>query len=95
MASRISERNYAEMINALCVFAKNISEQSDDMLVTAYTCTQALGDSDEASGQILGKIQVCQQKYGEAAAMAIDIAKAMQEELEKQRSERQIWQNDD
>ena len=55
MAGRISEQNYAEMITALQSFAKNIYEQSADLLTTANTCIQALGDADEAAGQILAQ----------------------------------------
>ena len=65
------------------------------MQTLASVCTQALGEEDKAVPEIYAKIRDCQLKYAEATNQAKAIAAAMQEELDEQRKEDQVWSNDD
>lgn len=95
MADRVVEANYENMIEALSNCAKDIYDDAAELLNQANVCASALGDSDSAVPVILEKVTGCQQKYAECAAAAMDIANAMQTELEEIRKEKDVWESDD
>lgn len=95
MADRVVVANYENMIDALSSCARKIYDDAAELLNQANICASALGDSDNAVPQILQRVTQSQQKYAECAATAMDIAKAMQEELEQIREEAQVWGGDD
>ena len=95
MADRVNEAKYEAMIEALNTFANIVYTKSSEMQTIANVCQSALGDNDEGSAEIYKKISECQAKYGDAAKDAVDIAAAMQEELDAQRAERDVWESDD
>lgn len=95
MAERVIVANYENMIGALSSCAQKIYDDATELLNQANICASALGDSDSAVPQILQKTTECQQKYAECAATAMNIARAMQEELEQISQEAQVWGSDD
>ena len=95
MASIVNEAKYEAMISALNKFASTVYTKSSEMQSLATVCRSALGDTDEGSAEIYKKISECQVKYADAAKEARDIAAQMQEELDEQRKEREVWANDD
>lgn len=95
MAERVVVANYENMIESLSNCAQKIKDDAEELLNQANICANALGDSDSAVPQILQKATECQQKYAECADTAINIAKAMQEELEQISKEAQVWESDD
>ena len=95
MAERVNEQCYQDMISALRTFAKEILEESKGMLLGAKTCQSALGENDEGAGQLVSKMEKSAQNFSEAASLAIDIARKMQDELDKQKQERSVWSSDD
>lgn len=95
MAQRVDEAKYEAMISALYTFASNVYTATSEMQSLASVCAQALNDEDKAVGEIYAKIRDCQLKYAEATTKARSIAAAMQEELDEQRKEDQIWNSDD
>ena len=95
MADKINEQKYEAMISALQTFASTVSTKASEMQSLAAVCRSALGDNDEGSAEIYKKISECQVKYGDAATEALNIASEMQEELDEQRKEREIWDSDD
>lgn len=95
MADRVNKVNYENMIEALSGCAQKIYNDAAELLNQANVCASALGDSDNAVPQILQRVMECQQKYAECAEVAMDIARAMQEELEKMAKEDQVWESDD
>lgn len=95
MADRVSRVNYENMIEALSGCAQKIYADAAELLNQANICASALGDSDNAVPQILQRVTECQQKYAECAGVAMDIASAMQEELEEMAKEDQVWGSDD
>lgn len=95
MAQRVDEGKYEAMISALHSFATNVYTSSSEMQTLASVCAQALGEEDKAVGEIYSKIKDCQLKYAEACSQAKAIAAAMQEELDEQRKEDQVWNSDE
>ena len=95
MAERVRVENYENMIEALSGCAQKIYDDAAELLNQANICASALGDSDNAVPQILQKVTECQQKYAECAGQAMDIAGAMQEELEEMAKENDVWESDD
>ena len=95
MAQRVDEAKYEAMISALNTFASNVYTASSEMQSLASVCTQALGEEDKAVGEIYSKIKDCQLKYADACTQARNIAAAMQEELDEQRKEDQVWSSDE
>lgn len=95
MADRVVQANYENMIEALSNCAKAIYDDAAELLNQANICAGALGDSDSAVPEILEKVTGCQQKYAECAAAAMDIANAMQEELEQMAEEKAVWGSED
>lgn len=93
--ARIDEAKYEAMISALYRFASQVYVSASEMQTLASVCTQALGEEDKAVPEIYAKIRDCQLKYAEATNQAKAIAAAMQEELDEQRKEDQVWSNDD
>ena len=93
--ARIDEAKYEAMISALYRFASQVYVSASEMQTLASVCTQALGEEDKAAPEIYAKIRDCQLKYAEATNQAKAIAAAMQEELDEQRKEDQVWSNDD
>lgn len=95
MADRVVRVNYENMIEALSGCARKIYDDAAELLNQANVCASALGDSDNAVPQILQRVTECQQSYAECAATAMDIAKAMQEEVEAMAREDDVWESDD
>lgn len=95
MAQRVSEEKYDAMISALYTFASNVYIAASELQTLASVCTQALGEGDKAVDEIYKKIKDCQLKYAEATTQAKSIAAAMQEELDEQRKEDEIWNSDE
>ena len=95
MAQRVDEAKYEAMISALYAFASNVYNAASEMQSLASVCAQELSEEDKAVGEIYTRIRDCQLKYAEATAKAKSIAAAMQEELDEQRKEDQIWDSDD
>lgn len=95
MAQRVDEAKYTAMISALYTFASNVHSVASEMQTLASVCAQALNEEDKAVGEIYAKIQACQQKYAEATRQAKSIAAAMQEELEEQKKEDDVWNCDE
>lgn len=95
MAQRVDEAKYESMITALGIFAQNVYNASTEMQALAGVCVQAIGEEDKAVAEIYKQVKECQEKYAEACAQAKDIATAMQEELDEQRKEDEVWSSDD
>ena len=95
MAQRVDEAKYEAMISALYTFASNVYSAASEMQSLASVCAQALGEEDKAVGEIYTKIKDCQLKYAEATNEAKSIAAEMQEELDEQRKEDQVWSSDE
>lgn len=95
MANRVSEQNYENMIEALVGAAHKIYGCAEQMMGYANTCASALGDGDEAIPKILENVTTAQQGYSECAASAMQIAQAMQEELDEMRKERDVWESEE
>lgn len=95
MAQRVDEAKYEAMITALYTFATNVYNTASEMQSLATVCTQVLSAEDKAVGEIQTKINDCQVKYADATEKAKKIAAAMQEELDEQRKEDQVWSGDD
>ena len=95
MAQRIDEAKYEAMISALYAFASNVYNAASEMQTLASVCVQAIGDEDKAVASIYAQIKESQLKYEEATSQARSIADKMQEELEEQRREDQIWSEAD
>jgi len=92
--ARIDEKKYEDMISALHTFASNVYNASSEMQSLATVCASALGDEDPAVSQITSKINECQVKYSDACDTARSIANEMQEELDEQRQENDVWAED-
>lgn len=95
MAQRVDEAKYEAMISALYTFASNVYTAASEMQSLASVCAQALSEEDKAVGEIYTKIKDCQLKYAEATNQAKAIAAAMQDELDEQRKEDQVWSSDE
>jgi len=95
MANRVIEANYENMITALQTSAKEIYNDATQLLTYASTCASALGEGDTGAANILANVQKAQQSYAECSAEAMNIAAAMQEELEEMQKERDVWADDD
>lgn len=95
MAQRVDEAKYGAMISALHTFASNVYSAASEMQSLASVCVQALSEEDKAVGEIYNKIKDCQLKYAEATTQAKSIAAAMQEELDEQKKEDEIWNSDE
>ena len=95
MAQRVDEAKYEAMISALDAFASNVYTAASEMQSLTSVCAQALSEEDKAVGEIYTKIKDCQLKYAEATNQAKSIAAAMQEELDEQRKEDQVWSSDE
>ena len=54
-----------------------------------------MSEEDKAVNEIYAKIKDCQLKYAAACAQAQKIAQTMQEELDEQRKEDQVWSSDE
>lgn len=93
--ARISEINYENMIAALNAFASKVYVAASEMQTAASVAAQAIGAEDKAAPEIYAKIRDCQLKYAAATEQAKAIAQAMQEELDRQREEDQVWSEDD
>lgn len=95
MAQRVDEAKYEAMIAALYKFASSVYTSASEMQSLASVCAQALSEEDKAVGEIYKKIKECQLKYAEATEQAKSIAAAMQEELDEQRKENEVWNSED
>lgn len=95
MAQRVDEAKYEAMIAALYKFASNVYTSASEMQSLASVCAQALSEEDNAVGEIYKKIKECQLKYAESTEQAKSIAAAMQEELDEQRKEDEVWNSED
>lgn len=93
--ARINEQKYEEMISVLHTFATNVYNASSEMQSLATVCASALGDEDPAVAQITSQINDCQVKYADVCETARSIANEMQEELDEQRKENEMWSSDD
>ena len=95
MAQKVDEARYEAMISALSSFASAVSSAVDEMDSIVNECVQNLSQEDEAVGQISSRIKGCEKKYLECCRQALTIAQDMQQELEAQQKEREIWSEDD
>ena len=95
MAQKVDEAKYGAMIDALKAFASAVSSAVDEMDSIVNECVQNLSQEDEAVGQISSRIKGCEKKYLECCKQALTIAQEMQQELEAQQKEREIWSEDD
>lgn len=95
MAERVNEAKYESMIAALQRFAANVSTLAEEMGACASTASSALSDEDEAVPEICRMIKSSELKYMKACKEALNIASAMQEELDEQRRERDVWTGDE
>lgn len=92
---RIDEKKYEDMIQELNSFHSTVINSSEEMLSTVETCAQGLGDDDPAATASLRDIKKSALHYKKAALKAKKIADAMTEELEEQRKEREVWNDND
>ena len=95
MAQKVNEQKYEAMIAALSRFASNVSTKASEMHTLGSVCKQALGEGDEGAAKAFEELRSCQLKYLKATKQALQIAQAMQAELDAQRKEREIWNNDE
>lgn len=95
MAERINEANYNAMISALNRFAGTVYTSASEMQSLASVCVQAIGDEDNAAGEIYKRIKECLLKYTEATELAKSIAASMQQELDAAKEDRDNWGSDD
>ena len=94
MADKIIEAKYEAMINALNQFAVKVGSLADEMDGKSVEAASVLSDEDVAAPQICRNIRESVKKYMYACKDAINIAKAMQEELDEARKEYEIWNED-
>ena len=93
--ARISETCYENMMTALYTFANVVYSKATEMQTLAYMCADVLGEEDSGAKEIYKKVSDTRIKYAEAVKEAKDIAAALQEELENQKKEAQIWNSED
>jgi hypothetical protein len=89
--ANINESKYEEMISALHIFATNVDLASSEMQSLAVVSASFLGEEDPAVSGIASHINTCRIKYAEACETARKIAYEMQNELDEQRNENQVW----
>ena len=94
MADRMIEANYEAMISALTSFASNVTAATEELQSIVAACRQGLSEEDEAIGPITADIGKSEKKYYECCKQALFIAKAMEEELEAIRREREAMRDD-
>lgn len=94
MASRADEQNYNDMIQALAAFATTVDAKTDELQSLAGVCQAALQSEDSAVIGINSKIRDAQKKYLACAKKALEIAKAMQQELVDHKEEEKVWAED-
>ena len=95
MVQKVDEAKYGAMIDALKAFAAAVSSAVAEMDAIVCDCAQNLSQEDEATGEISMRIRVCEKAYLECCQQALTIAQDMQQELEAQQKERDIWSEDD
>lgn len=95
MATKIDRSQYHAMMSALNTFAVNVSEAADGLQSLASACTQAIGKEDKAVPEICKQIMESQRKYADAVAMAKSIISDMQEELDIDAEEDNVWTSSD
>lgn len=93
--ARVDEAKYEAMIEALNTFANQVSSAVAEMESIAATSVNAIGAEDAAVGPINEQIRKSREKYDLAVQEAGRIAAAMQEELDEQRKEREVWDGDE
>ena len=79
MASWGDVQVYSEMIDDLGAFCKSIEEAVDVMDVAATTCKDNM-ENDESSQKAAANVKKSEKLYLEAAKMAAQLAKELQEE---------------
>lgn len=94
MAERVDEAKYEAMIEALHTFASNVYTAASSMQDLAYGCAQKLSEEDKAAVEIYKRIKACQLNYAKATEKAREIATAMREELDEQKKEDDLWNED-
>ena len=94
MADRVNPVNYHNMIDALRTFATNTDKTCESLRAAAASCKQALGEGDVATGGIADGILPIVQKYESTAATARQLARIMEEELNRIIIEQINWEND-
>lgn len=93
--ARVDEAKYEAMIEALNTFANQVSTAVAEMESIAATSVNAIGSEDAAVAPINAQIRKSREKYDLAVQEAKRIAAAMQEELDEQRKEREVWDGDE
>lgn len=95
MAQTVNEKKYEAMIEALALFANNVSEKATQMKELGGICARAMGNNDEGVAKACEQLRACERKYLDACKKAVGIAQDMQAELDAQRKERELWDNED
>lgn len=83
MAERIVEQNYKNMIDALGTFGSAVSVIQSELESIATLAQSELGEGDSDIESIAKQVKSCCLKYAELSNQAIEIANAMQEELDE------------
>lgn len=95
MADQINPAHYANMIEALNTFANNTSTTCEELGVASIMCTKVLGETDEATENILSNASNIRVAYGELIVEAQRIATMMQQELDTyMNNEAKAWADD-
>ena len=89
--AKIDEAKYEEMIAALKSFALNVSNAASSMKSVVSNCATALGSEDNAVPEITKSVNLSVKQYLMACKEALRIAKLMQDELDEQRKEDKVW----
>ena len=92
MAQRINETKYKNMISGLYHFAGTVYTKASEMQIAALVVKQALGENDTGAKEAYNHVKHCQEKYAIVVEEAKRIAQLMQEELDDQLKERNVWQ---
>ena len=79
MASWGDVQTYSDMIDDLQTFATKIQETCNILSVAAKTCVESM-ESDTASLQASKNVLMSVEKYEEAIALAVNLAKALSQE---------------
>lgn len=82
MATKMDQKNYTNMINALYMFATKLDGLSTELQTNVNICRERLGSEDASIGPICTAMNKIDMAYLKLAKRALTIAKSMEEEID-------------
>lgn len=95
MADNIRNANYQAMMQALYNFHGRVYILASELHNVGLVASSALDEEDHAVPAIREELRRATVKYADLTKQAMDIAKAMEEELENVKKEQSIWNGTD